>query len=93
MQIFVKTPSGWEIELEVEHYDTIENMKAKIRNKEGFPPNIQQVLIFGGRQLKDAHLFSHYDIKPKSVLLLFWKLSDAKGMNILYSICNIELNK
>ena len=73
-QIFLKTPTGKTITVDIEPSDTIENVKAKIQDKEQVPP-VQQRLWFAGRQLLEDDLtLSEYNINKEDYINLEYKV-------------------
>merc|ERR1719232_1508397 len=78
MQLFVKTLTGKTVTIEGEEGESIEDVKAKISEKEGIPPE-QQRLIFGGQQLQDGKTIDDYDVGDDATLHLVLRLRGGPG--------------
>ena len=74
MHIFVKVSSTKTITVQAMASDTIGSIKTKIYNREGVPPD-QQLLMFAGIELADAHRLSYYDIRDVSTLHMAVRMS------------------
>ncbi len=85
MIIYVKTIIGRKSEIEVEPSDSIEKIKEKIKEREGYPPD-KQILLFNGRNLEDGKTLADYNIQKESTINMFMKIRghDPKTIYIMH---------
>lgn len=91
MQIFVKTLTGRTITLDVEPETSIMDVKTKIEDKEGIPPD-QQRLILSGQHLEDDLTLNYYNVTKQSTLYLVQTPLDMQILVKMLSVKTIALN-
>jgi len=76
MFIFIKTLSGKTITFDVEPTESIRALKAKIKEKENVPIDLQR-LVFAGKDLEDDKDLKAYNVGKESIIHLVLKKSES----------------
>jgi ubiquitin len=72
MLIFIKTLTNKIFTLDVDMYDLIADVKVKITNLYGVPPDNQR-FIFAGRNIEDTKTLEYYNMQEESTLYLVFR--------------------
>jgi hypothetical protein len=91
MQIFVNIGFHRTITLDTEPSDTLENVKAKVQDKEGFDP-ASQFLYFSSTLLEDGRTLSDYNIQKESTIQLQYSgLQNVSSFPVAGSVINLAM--
>lgn len=73
MHIFIRSLSGKHITLEVDLYDRVEDVRAKIQDKEGISPSSMR-LVFKGKEIEDGQTLLDYSIQKDATVYIVLRL-------------------
>ena len=72
--VFVKTPAGMTIPIEVTENLTVMDLKVRIQEKGGIPPDDQR-LIVNGYGMTNYRTLEEHGIEPDAIIHLFWRMT------------------
>ncbi len=87
--MIVKTQTGKELRVSITDIILVDDLKARIQDIDGIPPD-QQRLIFSGRQLEGAKTLSDYGIQHESTIFVVLRLRGGKPIIYLLAPEPIE---
>lgn len=77
IRIAVKCLEFFTYEFYIEPSDSVDSLKQKLKDKDGYPLEVQR-LIYSGKELKNGTALSDYDVKDGSTIYFIFIKSDSK---------------